>query len=280
MSLSPPAMEDNIIRSRSQERQIQRPERVRINARRRNPRLGRPLAPIHGRQRDLSPDTDDYDDDQGGIITSHKDLIPVIPTTGPPTDLDGHPFKDRLVQVLFRRPQIYVTTHPATPVNFRHWLTLLEHSVPNRWHSLIVLEDEYQYKRGVLSISYDPRPEQLDVPWLLNKNNAHKLVYLSVQQTLGGQRDGADIRTEIYRIVKSGSRDEAAAQAFYAAGALNWSTLFTCVMRDGRQNETEFRAAFDMYERVERLDDLIPDDEEYYKDKSISEDERKIRVFY
>ena len=37
--------------------------------------------------------------------------------------------------------------------------------------------------------------------------------------------------TPIYKVVKSGSRDAAATQAFYDAGANGWSTLFTCAVR-------------------------------------------------
>ncbi|KAJ0417148.1 hypothetical protein BJY00DRAFT_316105 [Aspergillus carlsbadensis] len=76
----------------------------------------------------------------------------------------------------------------------------------------------------------------------------------------------------IYRVVRCGSREEAAAQAFYAAGGNRWSTLFTCVVVGGKRvlSQRVLVADGEGYERVQSLGELVED----------GEGNRKIRVFY
>lgn len=72
-----------------------------------------------------------------------------------------------------------------------------------------------------------------------------EIVYLSVVRTIGhvrggyippppvqpGQIEDAAGQTEVYKVIRSGSRDAATANAFYNAGAEGHSTVFTCAVR-------------------------------------------------
>ncbi|KAL4869616.1 hypothetical protein BDV12DRAFT_76793 [Aspergillus spectabilis] len=81
------------------------------------------------------------------------------------------------------------------------------------------------------------------------KQAEQNLIYLSIQTTISGltttrggrwvspDRNGlpelagrSTTGQNIYRVVRAGSREEAAAQAFYNAGGNRWSTVFTCVV--------------------------------------------------
>lgn len=70
----------------------------------------------------------------------------------------------------------------------------------------------------------------------------------------------------LYKLVKCGSREAAAAEAFYASGVDGWNVAFSCVMREG---ET-FEERTGPVERVEELWNLADD----------CEDDNLIRVFY
>lgn len=41
--------------------------------------------------------------------------------------------------------------------------------------------------------------------------------------------------TPLFKVVRTGSREAAAAQAFLDAGAKGWSTVFTCVVKEGAE---------------------------------------------
>ncbi|KAL2827675.1 hypothetical protein BJY01DRAFT_135806 [Aspergillus pseudoustus] len=118
------------------------------------------------------------------------------------------------------------------------------------------------------------------------------LIYLSIQSSITGHtthRSGRWVSPErgmmpdlagsgttgssIYRVVRCGSREEAATQAFYAAGGNRWSTLFTCVVVDDGHRALSGRVLVldgEGYERVRSLGELVE-----------GEGKRgKIRVFY
>ncbi|KAF2201074.1 hypothetical protein GQ43DRAFT_395063 [Delitschia confertaspora ATCC 74209] len=70
----------------------------------------------------------------------------------------------------------------------------------------------------------------------------------------------------LYKYIRCGSREVAAAEAFYTTGMDGWSVLFSCVMREG---ETFFERAGPV-ERVDELWDLTQD----------SHDDDVVRVYY
>ncbi|KAL4962224.1 uncharacterized protein BDV14DRAFT_110902 [Aspergillus stella-maris] len=104
------------------------------------------------------------------------------------------------------------------------------------------------------------------------------LVYLSIQSTISGTGThrldrysysspdrnglpdlaGSSITGQnIYRVVRAGSREEAAAQAFYVAGGNKWSTLFTCaVIDEGRGSGRVVVCDEDVYRRVGSVEEL------------------------
>lgn len=71
---------------------------------------------------------------------------------------------------------------------------------------------------------------------------------------------------QIYKLVKCGSREAAAAEAFYSSGINGWSVAFSCAMRGGETFEERPGKA----KRVEDLWMLADDEEE----------EDVVRVFY
>jgi hypothetical protein len=71
---------------------------------------------------------------------------------------------------------------------------------------------------------------------------------------------------QIYKIVKCGSREAAATEAFFAAGANGWNVAFSCVMRLGE----DFEERFGKVTPVEELWMLAEEEE----DKNV------VRVFY
>jgi hypothetical protein len=70
----------------------------------------------------------------------------------------------------------------------------------------------------------------------------------------------------IFKLVKCGSREAAAAEAFYASGANGWNIVFSCVMRLGETFDERSGP-------VERVDEL-------WKLAEDAEDDTTIRVFY
>ncbi|KAF2181480.1 hypothetical protein K469DRAFT_691967 [Zopfia rhizophila CBS 207.26] len=71
---------------------------------------------------------------------------------------------------------------------------------------------------------------------------------------------------QIYNLVKCGSREAAAAEAFYAAGVNGWNVAFSCVVRMGETFSDRTGAA----ERVEELWNLGED----------GKDDTTVRVFF
>ena len=71
-------------------------------------------------------------------------------------------------------------------------------------------------------------------------------------------REGSVTGMPIYRVVRSGSRQAAASQAFYTAGGSGWSTVFTCVVADKVEAEGIPPAA-KLFQRVKSLGELIED---------------------
>jgi hypothetical protein len=119
------------------------------------------------------------------------------------------------------------------------------------------------------------------------------LIYVSIQQSVTGltnQRAGrwvspdrhglpdiagiSVIGQDIYRVVRTGSREEAAAQAFYAAAGNRWSTIFTCAVVGGKRSLSGRAMVLDAegYERVHSLQELV--------DLEGEREGGKIRVLY
>lgn len=111
--------------------------------------------------------------------------------------------------------------------------------------------------------------------------DATSLVYYLVVSTPQGGNDyafggmtaygsprpkSANNSRQAYKLVKCGSREAAAAEAFYAAGANGWNVAFSCVMRHGETFD-------DRNGSVERVDEL-------WKLSEDAEDDDTIRVFY
>ncbi|GES65989.1 hypothetical protein ATEIFO6365_0012038000 [Aspergillus terreus] len=224
-------------------------------------------------------------------ISSHQDLICSSPT------------KDRFVTLVQFINEAYITSHPATPTDFRHWFPLLASARTECWYAFVSDEARphpadcslQRPPEPALRVQSDARPVGLFMPWVatgaalqacLPDVSGHPpLIYLSVQQALMGRprerpRYGRDLSPmpemavvgptpgqPIYRVVRTGSRDAAAAEAFYHAGANRWSTVFTCVVKDVADGPAYPR--WDSYERVGSLEELVE-----------CTDEEKFRVFY
>ena len=110
----------------------------------------------------------------------------------------------------------------------------------------------------------DDKAEALD--------NTELVYYLVVSTTHSIERNygmpGQNVHThgrQIYKLIKCGSREAAAAEAFYTAGCQGWNVLFSCAMRLGETFE-------DRDGKVERVESLWKLAEE--------KDGDNIRVFY
>ncbi|KAL3457944.1 hypothetical protein BJX64DRAFT_267836 [Aspergillus heterothallicus] len=127
------------------------------------------------------------------------------------------------------------------------------------------------------------------------------LIYLTIQSSISGHttnprggrwispergmlpdlaRSAGVAGTSIYRVVRSGSREEAGAQAFYAAAGNRWATVFTCVVvlnGDGDGGSGLLGVDAGGYERVGSLEELVSE-----KDLGVSREGegRRRRVFY
>ncbi|KAL2816290.1 hypothetical protein BJX63DRAFT_430298 [Aspergillus granulosus] len=164
----------------------------------------------------------------------------------------------------------------------------------------------------------DPRPAGLRIPRISANDPLHPahsaaslprikteagtlpppdLIYLSVQSSITGHstnRSGRWVSPErgglpdlagtgttgssIYRVVRCGSREEAAAQAFYSAGGNRWSTLFTCVVVGGKRVLSGRVLVLDGegYERVSSLSELVEGEGSGGEERK----GKKIRIFY
>ncbi|KAL4882379.1 hypothetical protein BJY04DRAFT_186967 [Aspergillus karnatakaensis] len=152
----------------------------------------------------------------------------------------------------------------------------------------------------------EPASEKPTPPSPLVQDKDVNLIYLSIQTTISGlstSRNGRWISPDrnglpelagrntigqsIYRVVRSGSREEAAAQAFYNAGGNRWSTVFTCVVVE---EEERMGAAGSgrvlvldegRYVRVGSLAELIGGDSAGAgSEKGEKKGAREIKVFY
>ncbi|KAL4919083.1 hypothetical protein BDW62DRAFT_200236 [Aspergillus aurantiobrunneus] len=128
------------------------------------------------------------------------------------------------------------------------------------------------------------------------KSDPPNLNYLSIQHAVSGHTvDGENTRwvppnrvdipqpaensvtgQNIYRVIRCGSREEVAAQAFYAASGNQWSTVFSCVVVGGRSLSGRVMVCdADEYERVNSVEGLAEDNLEGEKGAG-----GKIKVFY
>lgn len=118
------------------------------------------------------------------------------------------------------------------------------------------------------------------------------LVYLSIQASITGNTtrlndrwdhpdrnlpdlaDNSLVGQNIYRVIRCGSREEAAAQAFYYAGGNRWSTVFTCAVVAGARSLSGRVMVYnaEAYERVSSVEELVGDGVEMKGEK--------IKVFY
>ncbi|KAL4950626.1 hypothetical protein BDW69DRAFT_171736 [Aspergillus filifer] len=310
-----PPRGDNCRRSRSRSRSkagSKSNSRIRLRAR----RDSRSISPVYRRRyRSSTPPRLD-------CFTSHSDLFSTL--AAELEDKDGIQGRDRYILLTPFMRETYITTHPATNLDFSTWLPLLALGVPETWYAFGISEQSIQMSskqpllapRGVsLLPQKEPRPVGLRVPRIvagaallpplsglstvkkdlfddipgpvkdedgtaINPPSTEKnLIYLSIQSTISGvgthrpdrftysspDRSGlpdlagsSTTGQNIYRVVKTGSREEAAAQAFYAAGGNRWSTPFTCVVVDeGRLSGRVLVCDEDVYTRVGNLEELV-----------------------
>ncbi|KAL4893148.1 hypothetical protein BDV59DRAFT_202125 [Aspergillus ambiguus] len=199
--------------------------------------------------------------------------------------------KDQFVWLSPFRREAYVTAHAATDIDFRQWFPLLCTAATDSWYSFKPADIHSGggiHALHILSSSSfarqpNARPLGLRIPQVsasaalqprMSKlaEEEPSLVYLSVRQAINGPRRrgryyspgpenlpemAGDVETgqSIYQVVRSGSREEAASQAFYHAGANRWSTIFTCVVKD-TGNEPRY-PLLESYMRVRSLEELI-----------------------
>ena len=239
-------------------------------------------------------------------VSSHLELIPALKDQA--AKPNGDVPLDRSVRIAPFHRKVYVTTHAATPVDFRHWLPLLAYAIPERWYgftdaeSLDLLIDMLVGVPAMTAKHMLPPLKKscalaLNMPAVaasaalrLEPEDGEEdisLLYLSVQKSIvapqdynewydhGGRRQVSDMVREgsvtgmpIYRVVRSGSRQAAASQAFYTAGESGWSTVFTCVVAD-KVEAKGIPPAAKLFQRVKSLRELVDDSED-----------GKIRVLY
>ncbi|KAF9894131.1 hypothetical protein FE257_009104 [Aspergillus nanangensis] len=233
-----------------------------------------------GRHATISPDSSNYSTSpdrrprrgEGASVASHHELFSSTETN------------DRVVYIQPFRRNVYITSHSPAPVDFRHWFHLLTTAVPDSWYSFVPADALQIPGQGALhrpppyalKLQWEPRPVAFKFPSIAASSalkptadeptDLPPLVYLSVQQSVTGRRnDGRyyspdrrnqpDASQSIYRVVRAGSRDHAAAQALYHAGMTRWSTVFTCVVKD-----TDVQPRYNQinaYERVQSLQQLV-----------------------
>ncbi|KAJ9620467.1 hypothetical protein H2203_007673 [Taxawa tesnikishii (nom. ined.)] len=74
-----------------------------------------------------------------------------------------------------------------------------------------------------------------------------------------GDDKGIEAGLPIYKVVRTGSRQAAAAQAFYDAGANGWSTVFVCAVREGQDvgSMCDEYGHLGMAKHAESMDELV-----------------------
>jgi len=233
-------------------------------------------------------------------VSSHLELIPALKAQAaePKEDVP----LDRSVRIAPLHRKVYVTTHAATPVDFRHWLPLLAYAIPERWYKFtdagsldlpidLLVGVPAMTAKHILPPMEDACALALNVPAVaasaalrLEPEDGEEdisVLYLSVQKSVTtlqdsnewydrGRRQVPEMVREvpIYRVVRSGSRQAAASQVFYTAGGNGWSTVFTCVVAD-KVEAKGIPPAAKLFQRVKSLRELVEDSED-----------GKIRVLY
>ncbi|KAF2844577.1 hypothetical protein T440DRAFT_548246, partial [Plenodomus tracheiphilus IPT5] len=150
--------------------------------------------------------------------------------------------------VSLENPRVWSSSALTTPTDNDIYDCALGHAI----------NDEYS---GVCGQCTDEKSEALE-----NTPLVYYLV-LSTCQASDPFIHGAHFNgKQIFKLVKCGSREAAAAECFYAAGFNGWNVAFSCVMRLGEDFEEK-------YGDVEKVDDLWRLAEE-------TTDEDVIRAFY
>lgn len=103
----------------------------------------------------------------------------------------------------------------------------------------------------------------------LPRSECQELKYLSVLQAF--QHDifnPASVGTPLYKVVCTGSRQAAAAQAFYDAGAMGWSTVFVCAVpaRASVLSETEGTVDVVGLRHARSIDEVLVHEDHYHKE--------------
>ncbi|KAL4945296.1 hypothetical protein BDV06DRAFT_219409 [Aspergillus oleicola] len=267
-------------------------------------------------------------------FTSHTDLFSTPNSQAKNKGGVEAGVQDRCVLLTPFMREAYITTHPATNLDFTTWLPLLALGAPETWYAFGVAEAPIQMSARQpllapqsvsLTPQKEPRPVGLRVPRISagaallppapsapvkkdpfdtipvpikneggtkpppagSGSSSSELIYLSIQSTITGvgthrpdrfsysspDRSGLpDVAgssitgQSIYCVVRAGSREEAAAQAFYAAAGNRWSTLFTCVVLDPssvgerRLSGRVLVCDEDKYRRVASVEELVAGD--------------------
>lgn len=103
----------------------------------------------------------------------------------------------------------------------------------------------------------------------LPRSECQELMYLSVLQAF--QRDifnPASVGTPLYKVVRTGSRQAAAAQAFYDAGAMGWSTVFVCAVPATASVLSETEGVLDVVglRHARSIDEALVHEDHYHKE--------------
>ncbi|KAF2752586.1 hypothetical protein EJ05DRAFT_295003 [Pseudovirgaria hyperparasitica] len=189
------------------------------------------------------------------IITSHSELIPVVYTD------DNRP-EEKLVRTIFNK-RIYITFHNAGSYDFAKHSSLLRAAEIEVWYRWPAASDESHMlslcKRGELASateylstevegrSISPLNASITRVWashvfttcthtVANNLENTSLVYIVV---LSAYMDlapdfsarGPSPTEKVFKVLRFGSRESAAAEAFYASGVQGWDMVFSCVVR-------------------------------------------------
>ncbi|KAF2113446.1 hypothetical protein BDV96DRAFT_125151 [Lophiotrema nucula] len=237
--------------------------------------------------------------DSPEAVSNPTELIPVRYSGDPIPDIG------RMVRMPLFKRCIFITLSRAYRADFEEYLWLIERGTPETWYfkpqkqplrDLEVFDssmrqptmldtprvwasaalttptddDIYDCMAGhSLDQEYigachqctDEKSEALDNTDLVyyaivSTNSQHSPMY-------GSNKEGK----QIYKLIRCGSRESAAAEAFYHAGVRGCSIVFSCVFRFGETPDDKPKAV------VERVDEL-------WKLAEEAEDNSKIRVFY
>lgn len=90
------------------------------------------------------------------------------------------------------------------------------------------------------------------------------MMYLSVVQTFQ-ENYSRGIGCPVYKVVRTGSRRAAAAQAFFDAGAHGWSTVFVCALPVRSSIEAEMADYTDVLgvRHARSIDEVLVDSSHY-----------------